>query len=251
MPAPDRKDIHSWEKAMLSTHLGAMTKLVLLILKHSTNTFGDMTWPSQELIAARCSLSKRAVITHLQVAEKAGWIKCVKLSQVAPMIAEQSGRKPVKRKSIGKDWAAKAYECCWPNGQNETQLPQVKDVHPISGGRGERRACLGVKDVHPTSIVNKHPTLNNPKKNPLPPEPVDNVDKFGVVKNLKMGKTAYRISVVLSDAGWEAARRVAPNWDLHRLAAIYDDGVEQRGIPKFPDKAFAAWCAKYTKGVRL
>lgn len=115
--------------------------------------------------------------------------------------------------------------------------------------RGEGRSPPGMKDVHPTSIVNKHPNLNTPIKTPPTPKAVDNGDKSGVVKHDNLGNgRSYRVAHHLTDTGWQAARKAADGWDIHRLAAIYDAGVAKRGMPRYPDKAFVAWCKAYTKG---
>jgi transposase len=39
------------------------------------NARGENAWPSQEAIAQRCSLSARSVRTHLDAAERGGWVK--------------------------------------------------------------------------------------------------------------------------------------------------------------------------------
>lgn len=243
----------TWEEAMLASRprLSQPTKTVLLVLRTYTNSFGKIVWPSQMMLADMCSMTTRALRTHLAKAEAAGWLKRVKLSEARQMIEETNGRKPVKRKSAGRDWAACAYECCYPVGHALIKQPQGNHVPPISGPRPERGSPLDRNHVPASSIVNKHPTPNSLKKNPLPPLPVDNGDKLGVVKTDKMGKIDYDIGRLLTDSGWLAARAAAPGWDVHRLAGIYNAGVHQRGKPRNPDKAFAAWAKAYTKGIRL
>lgn len=75
---------------------------------------------------------------------------------------------------------------------------------------------------------------------PNPPRP----EGEGVLKNGK----GYRVDHHLNDDGIAKARSVAKGWDIHYLMRVYDGGVAERGIPNNPNKAFPAWCAKYTKG---
>lgn len=60
----------------------------------------------------------------------------------------------------------------------------------------------------------------------------------------------YRVENHLSDDAWLDARAHAPGWDIHHLASIYNEGVGNgRDPPRYPNKAFPAWCKKYTKGL--
>lgn len=111
----------SWRQAIWESNLSATTKIVLQALASHMNDFGDPMFPSQERLSKLCSLSERAVITHLQVAEEMGWIR------------------PRKRELRGKKWAANEYVACWPDGVND--VPQ----------RGEGRSPDGVKEVHPNT----------------------------------------------------------------------------------------------------
>lgn len=58
----------------------------------------------------------------------------------------------------------------------------------------------------------------------------------------------FKILDCLGDKDLAAARKAAPGWDIYSLAAVYDEGVSKRGVPKFPDRAFPAWCGSYTGG---
>ena len=65
----------------------------------------------------------------------------------------------------------------------------------------------------------------------------------------KGGSSAtWSIEPFLTDDDRAKARANAPDWDLYFLINVYNQGVEKRGIPDKPAKAFIAWCAKYTKG---
>jgi len=77
--------------------------------------------------------------------------------------------------------------------------------------------------------------------NPLPLKPEE-----GVLENIE--KKVFKILDVISPEAIQRARQQAPCWDIKFLAKVYDDGVEQRGIPEKPDDAFPKWCKLYTKG---
>ncbi|MCJ9700189.1 helix-turn-helix domain-containing protein [Bradyrhizobium sp. SHOUNA76] len=89
---------------------------------------GEPMFPSQARRARMCSLSERAVITHLHVAEQFGWIA------------------PRKRDLKSSKWAANESVATWPNGVNDLQL------------RGEPRSRAEVNDVHgniPVEVSNE------------------------------------------------------------------------------------------------
>lgn len=58
---------------------------------------------------------------------------------------------------------------------------------------------------------------------------------------------------VLTDAGFQEARKRAPGWDVYNLCRVYDEKIRkgERDPPRNTDRAFPAWCAKYTKGKSL
>lgn len=60
----------------------------------------------------------------------------------------------------------------------------------------------------------------------------------------------FNIGHKLSDQGLRAAKNAAPGWDIYHLMGVYNEGIHsgKREPPKAPDKAFPAWCARYTKG---
>lgn len=252
MTIPDNRSVFTWVRAVFETELPQPTKMVLLALNSHTTDMGQTVWPSQKRLAAMCSMTVRALRTHIAKAEQAGWVRRVKLSEAEPKIAERNGRKPVKRKSSGRDWASLAYECCWPDGHEQVNGQQGNKVPPICGVREERRSAQGRNKV-PPSYNKEGNTHHSVRKQPKPPtpKPVDNVDKLGVVKNDKMGKSAWNVVHHLTDKGWAEARKAAEGWDIHELARRYNEGVAKRGIPTNPDKAFPAWCSRYTKGMRL
>jgi len=115
--------VWSWRQAIWESSLGATTKIILQALASHLNDMGEPMFPSQARLSRMCSLSERAVIAHLHIAEQAGWIA------------------PRKRDLKGSKWAANEYVATWPDG--------VNDVHAW----GEPRSCGGVNDVHTNSPV--------------------------------------------------------------------------------------------------
>lgn len=110
--------VWSWRQAIWESELAATTKIVLQALASHLNDMGDAMFPSQARLARMCSLSERAVIAHLHIAEQSGWIA------------------PRKRDLKGSKWAANEYVATWPDGVNDVQV------------WGEPRSPHGVNDVH-------------------------------------------------------------------------------------------------------
>lgn len=145
----------TWRQKVMESPLPSTTKLVLLVLSSHMNDMGEPAFPSQRRLADLCSLSERAIITHIQVAVEHGWLRCR------------------KRGMAGQKWASNEYEAAWPKGvgydaeRGEPRSPQetegVNDVHV----RGEPRSCQGVNDVHTnTPVLTSHLIENTP----LPPK---------------------------------------------------------------------------------
>lgn len=90
--------------------------------------------------------------------------------------------------------------------------------------------------------------------NPIPNKEIINTSSSstgaanGVVKN-KRGESeaGYNIMHHLSERGLQAAKDAAPGWDIYNLANAYNGGIGRRGLPKYPDRAFPEWCARYVK----
>lgn len=84
-------------------------------------------------------------------------------------------------------------------------------------------------------------TEQNRTESPLPPPQGGGVFKNG-------SGDVYNIERFLTDEDRENARRAAPGWDQYYLMPIYNAGVKDRGAPKYPGRAYVAWCKSYTKG---
>lgn len=110
---------YSWRQAVLKSKLAATTKHVLVTLGCHMNDMGESCFPSIETLMEETSLSNRAIITHLDKAEQAGFI--------------------VTRKHgfAGQKWARNEYVATFPNveisAENVTDLAKkvVNDVHHL------------------------------------------------------------------------------------------------------------------------
>ncbi|HCS27861.1 MAG TPA: hypothetical protein DIW43_10430 [Spongiibacteraceae bacterium] len=67
-------NLFHWRKRLLDSDLPSTTKLVLLVIASYMNIDGEGAFPSTRRIAANASLSQRAVITHIKMATRAGFI---------------------------------------------------------------------------------------------------------------------------------------------------------------------------------
>lgn len=65
-----------------------------------------------------------------------------------------------------------------------------------------------------------------------------------------VARRGFSIFDRLTEDGERRARDAAPGWDLRRLAAKFDEKIQDGSFkaPVDPDSAFAAWAGKYTKG---
>lgn len=112
---------YSWRQAVLKSRLGSTTKHVLVTLGCYMNDMGESCFPSIELLMEDTSLSNRAIITHLDKAEKAGFIAIR------------------KHGFAGQKWARNDYVATFPQEvlpqSNPPELPEkaVNDVHHLNG----------------------------------------------------------------------------------------------------------------------
>lgn len=74
MPQP--VDRYMWQQQVCGEHgpRSPTTRLVLLAISLYMDSQGGRAWPSQETIARRASVTRRAVVTHLEIAEQLGWV---------------------------------------------------------------------------------------------------------------------------------------------------------------------------------
>lgn len=155
--------IWSWRQAVAKADIPALTKLVLYTLANYMNEHGGGCYPSVETIKKDSGLSKQSVITHLDIAERHGFIK----------------RK--KHGFAGQKWARNEYLPAYPaactigeaQGNCDDNKDSQADRPPISEGgqsNDERQSTTHknvVNDVDTNSPVN---SPENTSITPLPPE---------------------------------------------------------------------------------
>lgn len=153
-------------------------------------------------------------------------------------------------------------KCRQKLAESHSRIEQSRNAGKASAEKRKQLNLLntGSTDVitpDATPVITDEPTggatnyqlpITKKDKHPLPiPIPREEKIGVGVLKN-GSGGSGFDVIQKLSDDGLQAARRAAPGWDIYYLAGIYNGGIEKRGIPRIPDKAFPAWCGSYTKG---
>lgn len=146
----------TWRAAILNSSLHSTTKLVLFALSTYMNEHGFGCYPSQDTIAEKTSLSRRAVIKHIEIAISSGYL-----------LKE-------KRNIKGRKWDANEYLPSVPDQLKKPSGPShgVNDMHPLEDRgvnhvhlRGEPRSQQGVNHVHTNCPIE----LSN-EIDPLPPK---------------------------------------------------------------------------------
>jgi len=86
----------TWRSAILKSDLQSTTKLVLLVISTYMDDHGGGAFPSTRTIANDASLSQKAVLTHVEKAQEAGFLIVF------------------KKKQRGQDWALNHYKIAFP-----------------------------------------------------------------------------------------------------------------------------------------
>src|SRR5262249_52269431 len=70
-------DVYAWRNAVLSDAgpPNPVMRLVLMAVSLHMRSDGTGAWPSQATLANRTAVSRRSVITHLEAAERDGWVR--------------------------------------------------------------------------------------------------------------------------------------------------------------------------------
>lgn len=121
----------SWRTAILRSGLPATTRHVMLTMACHMNDAGESCYPSIELLVEETGLSNRSVITHIKLAEEAGWI-----------VVDQHGFR-------GRKWKRNEYRIAWPEtvrGGEGGSLPHARG--------GEPNDNEVVKEVHTSTSEN-------------------------------------------------------------------------------------------------
>lgn len=111
--------VWSWREGITKSGLQPTTRLVLLTLAVHMNDLGEGCYPSTKTLEAETGLSERSICTHLDLAEKAGWVK------------------KVRHGYGGQKWARHEYVAAFPEGFT------LKREAPTSCGEGEEKGTEG------------------------------------------------------------------------------------------------------------
>lgn len=242
-----RATIYSWQQAICQSDLMPTTRLVLLTLGTFMNQHGESCYPSIETIADCSGLSKRAVITHLDKAETAGFLT-------------------VKSHGFrGQKWKRNEYSASFPDKKGgERPAPRhEKGGEPHSKG-GEPNDTKAVNEVH----QDKNNPVNNPRtshsagerertvEHNTPPSPDEGdakaiwteyapklIEVLGETKVELIGDRSRFAKAVLNSPGW-TARQVAEAILAHCRAEASDQ--DERKYRKALHKILMAgtWQAK-------
>ena len=132
-----------WRRAIQASDLKPSTRLVLLNLSIYMNDEGKNCFPSTEQQTVDTGLTERTVITHIDNAVAAGFLK-----------------KGMKGRS-GKGWARHEYEAVIPHGTEPLSVPKsdnaVQGAEPVSVAQdegAERDNGMALKQVQSNSTWN-------------------------------------------------------------------------------------------------
>lgn len=138
----------SWRHAIIKSSLPATTRHVLLTISCFMNELGDGCYPTQEQLAEATGLTDRAVRSHLETAEKLGWIK-----------RQEHGFK-------GQKWRNHEYSASWP----ETQDVE-KGAEPASGPSDEGAESDDTRCGTSFQKVRNDVPTTTPSTTPIPVQP--------------------------------------------------------------------------------
>ena len=134
--------LFDWRKAIMGKQgpQAPNTRFILLALSLRMDATGASCFPSVETLAAETLLSRRSVITHLALAESAGWIK----------------RTP--RALPGQAWKRNEYTATLPENVVQSLHRLTPEggatVSPPSGEGGANDDTKVVQPLHPSSSLN-------------------------------------------------------------------------------------------------
>lgn len=132
----------TWRHAVLKSSLPATTRHVLLTISCFMNDVGGGCYPTTKQIAEATGLSERSVCTHIDAAEREGWIR-----------VSQHGFR-------GQGWRNNQYEATWPDdGQKGTEprsAPEPEALNLVQEGTepDDTKALNDVQSILPDNIPN-------------------------------------------------------------------------------------------------
>lgn len=143
----------SWRQLLLKSSLPGTTRHVLLTLSCHVNDAGEPCYPSVADLVTETGLSKQTVLTHLERAEQAGWIR-------------------IRRHGFsGQKWARNEYALAWPDDKVEPEGGQAVGPPCVEGGQAVRpKAVKEVDRLDGSPIYTVFPSIPN---NPLALLPTD------------------------------------------------------------------------------
>lgn len=136
--------VWSWRAAIQKAKIPSTTKLVLFNLSVYMNELGQSCYPTIKQQMEDTGLSNRAVITHLQAAQEAGFLTIT------------------KEKHGNQDWIHNAYIATYPdqNPVNVVHPPQENRVNVVPRPSEP-------DDRNPVNVVHTNTPLNSPINTPL------------------------------------------------------------------------------------
>ncbi len=148
----------------------------------------------------------------------------------------------------------------WAHEKCRKVLRKIQERSNAARGNALKKHASGDADAQPQHSqgdaihLTTYP-LNLKERTPLPPQGSGSL-KPSVSEGSGEGgddppEEPFDIREYLTDECVSACREAAPGWDIYSyLAEIYNDGIAsgERERPKIPEKAFPAWCGRYTKG---
>lgn len=147
-----------WQKAIRKSGLEATTRHVLLNLASRMDTDGGNCFPSTRLQAEDTGLSERSICTHLEIAEKAGYVA------------------RIREGNRGQGWHYRYYPAFGNNieGTEPASAPSGQGTEPASEHSSERTEPHDrkeLKDVQCTLPVTKPINPPTPKRARKPRSP--------------------------------------------------------------------------------
>lgn len=216
MTAP--ANLFPWRSHILKSDLQPTTRLVLLTLSCHMNDAGESCYPSVERLVQETGLTKRSVITHLQIAKDRGWI----------------GSR--KHGFAGQAWARNEYFISWPKGGASLSPPgKGGESNAHEGGEpnaegGEINSTKVVKEMHLSTSLSTS-NKNNPSADALgtqaSAQAVDNPEPHGGEPKTPEGPTLW--DVWLGIPGVSQNERAA-RAHLGKLISLYGEYPVGRAV---------------------
>ena len=133
---------------------------------------------------------------------------------------------------------------------------EEKHQNRVNAGRRGGKAGGGHSGASNAQAMRKQCSSNTPqtktktKINPPTPQKGEAPPARSFDSRDEGKEKSFSMSNDITFDGLAKAKKEAPGWDIDKLMAIYDHGINsgRRDAPKDANAAFPAWCAKYTKG---